>query len=94
MSSVVCDVGPERTNTAGRNSALATQHPILVYIHLNKTVSWYRSYMVRVLPRAVDCENGTKIGIVNIGNSGRGCKQWRIDQPKCKQSTSIYETQM
>ncbi|KZS06539.1 Uncharacterized protein APZ42_029976, partial [Daphnia magna] len=23
--------GPERTNTAGRNSALATQHPILVY---------------------------------------------------------------
>ncbi|KAK4027656.1 hypothetical protein OUZ56_016703 [Daphnia magna] len=29
------------------------------------------SYMVRVLPRAVDCENGTKIGIVNIGNSGR-----------------------
>ncbi len=24
-------IGPERTNTAGRNSALATQHPILVY---------------------------------------------------------------
>ncbi|KAK4003947.1 hypothetical protein OUZ56_005692 [Daphnia magna] len=24
-------IGPERTNTPGRNSALATQHPILVY---------------------------------------------------------------
>ncbi|KZR99265.1 Uncharacterized protein APZ42_004932, partial [Daphnia magna] len=26
--------GPERKNTPGRNSALATQHPILVYSHL------------------------------------------------------------
>ncbi|KAK4004363.1 hypothetical protein OUZ56_006100 [Daphnia magna] len=28
---MMSNLGPERTNTAGRNSALATQHPILVY---------------------------------------------------------------
>ncbi|KZS02191.1 Uncharacterized protein APZ42_000866, partial [Daphnia magna] len=33
-------IGPERTNTAGRNSALATQHPILVYSSYEEPKGW------------------------------------------------------